>query len=89
MIGGHKAGVKFGGRSEVKVGGQCQGVKVRGRGSRSGGLGSDGRWDLVGGRLEINRECSFQEFHSMFYPMPNCLPSSVTYNSNQWQERLS
>ena len=46
-------------------------------GSRSGGLGSDGSWGLVG--VETNRECSFQElmmafhsspFHSMFYPMP-------------------
>ena len=55
MIGGHK------------VGGQGQGNgQGQGRGSRSGGLGSDGRW----GRLEINslflsRTHDRIEFHSV------------------------
>ena len=59
-------------QGRVKVGLSSLGVKVRGSvsggggqgqgegGSRSGRLGSDGRWDFVWWGLEINRECSFQ-----------------------------
>ena len=64
--------------SGVKVRGQGRGVKVRGvvmvmgRGSMSGGLGSDGRW----GRLKINslflsRTHDRIEFHSIpFHSIP-------------------
>ena len=47
MTGGHKVGVNVG----VKVGGQCQGVIVWGRGSWSGGEGQGlGSWgQMVGG----------------------------------------
>ena len=63
MTGGHKVGLKAQSRAQgcglkvggSKSGGQClgEGVKVRGMRSRSGELGSDGRWCLVcvGGRL--------------------------------------
>ena len=58
MIGGHRVGSRSGCQvRESRSGGQCQGegVKVRGRGSRSGegvqclGVESVGRWDLGGG----------------------------------------
>ena len=55
-VGGSRSGIKIvGSRSGDKFRGQCQeeGVKVRGRGSRTEELGSDGRWGLVGGRLEF------------------------------------
>ena len=64
-----RSGVKVGVKVRVKVRGV---VKVRGRGSRSGRLGSDGRW----GRLEINslflsRTQDRIEFHSIpFHSIP-------------------
>ena len=84
---GSRSGVKFGVKDRgLNVRGQGQGegegVGSLGGGLRSGGLGSDGRWGLVGGRMEINRECSFQELmiefhsiptHSMLYQMPNSM----------------
>ena len=86
MIGGHKVGVKVRGQvwgsrlvslSGVKV--WERGVKVRGRRVKVWGVGV--RWSVRfsgggGGRLEINRECSFKdliiEFHSNpFHVLPN------------------
>ena len=73
--------------SGVKVRGQGRGVKVRGvvkvmgRGSMSGGLGSDGRW----GRLKINslflsRTHDRIEFHSIpFHSNPF---HSIPFHSN-------
>ena len=78
MIGGHKVWDQ--GRGSMSGGeGQGEGVKVRCRGSRSGGLGSDGWSGLVGGGWRQIENGSFKKlmiefhsnpFHSMFYPMP-------------------
>ena len=49
-VGGVKVrGLGQGSRSWGQGWGSLLGVKVRGRGSRSGELGSDGQWGLVGG----------------------------------------
>ena len=51
MIGGHKVwGYGWGSILEVKVSGV---VKVMGRGSMPGGLGSDGRWGEVGDKQSV------------------------------------
>ena len=69
---GSRSGSKLWSRSGSRLGGhgrghdrggQCQGVKVSGRGQGLGGVGV--RWSVgfSGRRLEINREWFFQETH--------------------------
>ena len=94
MISGHKVGSTSG----VKVRGQGQGsrsgvkvrgvVKVRVRGSSSGGLGSDGMW----GRVEINilflsRTHDRIEFHSIpFHSIPF---QSIPFHSNPFHSIIT
>ena len=83
---GSRSGVKVGVMIDGhKVGGQCQGVNVRGRGQGQGKGGSrSGGWGQMVGRdywmrLEINREWFFQETHDRI-PF-----HSIPFHSNPFQ----